>query len=196
MILRVSFVGLMALVFATVVQAVSVRPPNFAELVGSADAIVMGSVTSVESTLRIVDGRSVPFTNVTIAVSETLKGAAKPTVVLHLLGGTVGAQSLRVAGAPAFAVGDQGFFFVQNNGAQVFPLVAIGHGFYRNVRDETTGAEFVARANRAPLRSITEVSAALGPNIPPEARIAAATHALTPAEFAQEIKTEANRHAR
>lgn len=188
--------GCAALAFGAVAQAVTVRPPSFTELVGSADIIVKGNVTALEYSVRTVDGKPVPFTHVTLSVNETLKGPASPRLVLHLLGGTVGGRTVRVGGAPALAVGDRGFFFVQNNGTQFFPLVRVGHGLYRTMWDDFTKTERVLRADYEPLRSVAEVSAALemSHTRPTARRVAAET--LTSYDFVRHIREEVERHAR
>lgn len=178
-----------ALAVSFTARALTVRPPSFTELVASADTIVQGEVTAIESTLHIVNGRPVPFTHVTIAVSETLKGTPTKTAVLQYLGGTIGTQSLRVVGLPEFAVGDRGFFFVQNNGSQFFPLVGAGHGLYRTMHDKSSGTDYVVRANGVPLLSAAGVIAPLTPGVAtfaPESLGAA----LTPTEFSRQIKAE------
>lgn len=188
---------LVPLLFATTSSALTIRPPSFDELVRTADVIIDGEVVQIESVLRTVEGRSVPFTLVTLHVSETLKGQSRANLVLQCLGGTVGNQSLRVVGVPEFVIGDRGFFFVQNNGTQFFPLVGVTHGLYRTVRDEQTGTEIVARENGEPLRSPADVALPLGHLRHRDKTAYGATPeaALSPAMFSSAIKAEVSSHA-
>lgn len=178
------------------VRALTVRPPSFGELVSSADSIVVGEITHVECVPHDVDERPVPFTQVTIAVSETLKGPATASIILQCLGGSIGTESLKVVGVPDLRVGERGFFFVQNNGIQFFPLVGIGHGLYRTVRSEPDGSEHVVRANGEPLRSTADVSAPLAHTATSVTSSRTAAGALTPAEFTQQIRREVARVGR
>lgn len=177
-------------------SATSVVPPSFPELVAEADAIYAGRVTAVEARkLAAPDGSPLIKTFVTFAVERVLKGSARDSVVLELLGGQVGDERLRVSGMPVFAVGDREFVFVQRNGVQYCPLVALGHGRYRVLRDPDSGRDYVARDNRRPLAAVAEVElplhglpAAIGP-----ARAAAPAAALGPETFAAEIAAEVAR---
>lgn len=177
-------------------SATSVVPPSFPELVAEAEAIYSGRVTAVEARrLAAPDGSSVIKTFVTFAIERVLKGAARESVILELLGGRVGDEQLRVSGMPVFAVGDREFVFVQRNGVQYCPLVALGHGRYRVLRDQTSGRDYVARDNRRPLAAVGDVELPLHglPAGAAPARAAAPAAALGPEAFAAEIATEVAR---
>ena len=176
---------LLTLCCALSAPALTVRPPSFEELTRAAEAILVAEVSNLEMKLEPVEGRPVPFTYVTLAVTETLKGPPTATVVLRCLGGQVGENALRVVGVPEFAVGDRGFFFVQNNGTQFFPLVGITHGLYWEIHDAVTGVDFVTRANGAPLHSTADVSRPL-----PDTRQTRTTGGMTSALFREKIKAE------
>ncbi|MES2693423.1 MAG: hypothetical protein V4773_08120 [Verrucomicrobiota bacterium] len=188
------------LLSATVARATTVIPPSFAELVKDADAIHRGTVTAVEA--RRVEGPagsgSFIKTFVTVSIERTLKGAAPAAreVTLEFLGGTVGQDSMIVTGMPKFAVGEREFVFVQKNGTQFCPLVAVMHGRYRVLRDEATAKEFVARDNGAPLSDTAEVGLPMT-SLPAPVRAASAAgaiaRALTPAAFESSITAELDR---
>jgi hypothetical protein len=57
-----------------------------------------------------------------------------------MLGGTVGGETMEVADAPKFKVGDRDILFVENNGTQFVPLVGIMHGRF-HVKKDTTGQD-------------------------------------------------------
>lgn len=188
-----------ALPFCWSAQALTLRPPSFAELVGTAEQIVTGVITRTECEIcEVADGRKVPFTFVTIEVAETLKGPRMASVVLRCLGGTAGGETVQVVGAPQFRVGDSGFFFIHNNGTQFVPLVGINHGCYWNVYDETTGAEIVVRDDGQPLTSIAQVQIPLrhdGRGVSTAAE-SPSRNALSPVQFAEQIKSELARAPR
>ncbi len=184
-------------ILAPSLRATTVIPPTFPELVEKADAIYRGRATAVES--RYVDrpdGSRVIKTFVTVAIDKVLKGPTQPSITLEFLGGRVGEDSLRVTGMPRFTVGTDDYFFVQKNGQQFCPLVAVMHGRYRVVRDEVQGRDYVARDNRAPLTDIAEVGLPMT-ELPAQVRAATATatasRALTPAAFEAGVTSEVQR---
>lgn len=183
---------------APAARATSVIPPSFAELVTEADAIYRGTVAAIEARrVERNDGQgSVIKTFVTFTIDRALKGPARASVTLEFLGGTVGDESLQVQGMPKFAVGDREFVFVQKNGVQFCPLVAMTHGRYRQLRDTATGKDYVARDNRAPLTDTAEVALPMT-TLPAPVRAASAAsaveRALSPAAFESRIATEVDR---
>lgn len=193
--IRLPFLLLGALaLLVPALRATSVVPPTFPELVNEADAIYRGRVTAVEARrVARADGNGdVIKTFVTVAVDKVLKGAAQKDVTLEFLGGTVGDETLTVSGMPKFTVGAQEFVFVQKNGLQFCPLVAVMHGRYKVLRDEAAAREFVARDNGVPLTDVAEVQLPLN-QMPAGIRAAAVARALTPAAFETSIVSEVQR---
>ncbi len=180
--------------------ATTVVPPSFAELVADADAIYRGTVSAVEAR-RVArpDGQgAIIKTFVTVRIEKVLKGPERPEVTLEFLGGTVGDESLVVQGMPKFATGDREFVFVQRNGIQFCPLVAMSHGRYRQLRDATSGRDYVARDNRMPLTDTAEVAlpmTALPGPVRAAAAAAAVSDAFTPADFEAKVSAELARPA-
>jgi hypothetical protein len=179
---------------APLIQATSVIPPSFPELVAEADAIYRGRVSAIES--RRVEqpgGGSAIRTFVTVTVDRVLKGPEKNEVTLDFLGGTVGEETLAVTGMPKFAVGDREFVFVQNNGVQFCPLVGLMHGRYRVLLDEAGTREYVARDNGMPLTDTADVELPMDP-LPGQVRTARAlttkADALSPAAFETSVLAE------
>jgi hypothetical protein len=199
--MRLRFLLPLLLAFASLTRATTVVPPTFPELVGKADAIYRGHVTNVEA--RWVDradgGGKIIKTFVTVAVERVLKGADQPEVTLEFLGGTVGNESLTVSGMPKFKVGQREIVFVQKNGVQFCPLVAMMHGRYRVNRDDATGSEFIARDNGTPLTDVSDVELPLE-QVPAQIRAAtartAAARGLTPAAFEASVVSEVQRPTR
>lgn len=189
---------ILALLFLSpVLRATSVVPPSFAELVGEADAIYRGRVTHVESRrVERTDGGPIIKTFVTFAIERVLKGAEQKEVTLEFLGGTVGTESMTVSGMPKFSTGAHEIVFVQKNGVQFCPLVALMHGRYRIVKDSTTAREHVARDNGAPLTDVADVEKPIV-DLPAAVRAAsdasAAARALTPDAFEASIASEVQR---
>jgi hypothetical protein len=181
-----------------VARATSVIPPTFPELVSESDAIYRGRVTAVQARrVERADGQgSVIKTFVTFAVERVLKGTEQREVTLEFLGGTVGDESMTVAGMPKFNLGAREIVFVQKNGIQFCPLVALAHGRYRVLRDEATGREHIARDNGLPLTNVAEVELPVT-TLPDAVRAASAAsasaRALTPDAFEASITSEVQR---
>lgn len=191
---------LLLLIVAVPCQATSVIPPSFPELVQEADGIYRGQVTDIQAVRTTApDGTPVIKTRVTLALERTLKGAERSAITLEFLGGTLGDESLVVAGMPKFNLGAVEYVFVQRNGVQFCPLVAMGHGRYRVARDATTARDFIARDNGTPLTDLAEVAiplsaqAALPPAIRAAQAASAVARALTPAVFEAGIIAEIQR---
>ncbi len=180
--------SVLALAVSTV-TATTVVPPTFQQLVAQAEFIVRAEVRSLRCEETTYQGHPVIHTYVRIAVRKSLKGNAPATMELRLLGGTVGDRTLEVPGVPKFVPGEQCLLFIENNGRQFCPLVAIMYGRYRVERRVTDGVEIVRRDNGAPLRAVQDVNVPLG-----ESRShfsgASPAETMTLADFENDIATE------
>lgn len=174
-------------------RATSVVPPTFHELVTEAQTIAEGTVTAVQS--RWVDGPqgNVIKTFVTFSVQKTLKGDARDSVTLEFLGGTVGTDTLHVAGMPEFKVGQHEIVFVEGNGVQFCPLVRFGHGRYHVHTDANSHRRFVTRNDDSPLRSVADVQRPTEAAAPSSGQ--SSTTALSSDDFEAQIATEVSHGA-
>lgn len=176
--------------------ATTVEPPDFPKLVARAASVFRGEVVGLRSELVTRGAERAIFTHVTFRVTEVIRGAPLPAeVTLEFLGGTVGDLSLDVAGMPRFEPGAQEIVFVERAGPQICPLVAMGYGRYRVLRD-ATGAEYVARDNGAPLVRLDDVVLPL--TSPALAVLTyrptlAQARPLSPLDFAAAVRSEALR---
>src|SRR2546423_15073441 len=170
------------LIFASSALATTVIPPSFDELVSRAELIFQGSVTDVRSEWTGEGAQRHIMSYVTLKVEDTIKGNPGASVTLRMLGGTVGAETMEVADAPKFKVGDRDILFVENNGTQFIPLVGIMHGRFRVKKDEA-GRDAVFTNEGSPLSDVTQ----LGKN---EAE-ASAGRAISAQNLKQAIHTKA-----
>jgi hypothetical protein len=171
-------------------RATTVNPPEFADLVNQSDYIVRAVVKSVDAKREQTAQGNIIYTYVELDVSEAIAGKPPSPLVLRILGGRVGKKEMILEGAPQFKVGDEDILFVQGNGRQIYPLVAIMHGRYPIQREKDTGREFVARSNQAPLHSIAEVARPIVENGAAQAPalMKSPASALTPSQFVQQIR--------
>jgi len=178
-------------------RATSVIPPSFPELVAEAETIVRGRVTAV--TARRVARTDAPGslikTYVTLSIERVLKGSAQREVTLELLGGSLGQEHLTVTGMPAFNLGARELVFIQRNGAQFCPLVAMGHGRYRVQHDPVSARDVVLRDNGLPLLEPSAVALPLQALPAPvrAAQVAAPGGGLSLESFEASIAAELDR---
>ena len=172
------------------VRATTVVRMTFSEVVGAADVIAVGTVSSIE---QIWDAeQEMPFTAVTFSDLEVLKGEVDSTeLTLRFLGGPApDGLTLVVAGMPQFAARDRAVLFSTGNGVQACPLVGWWQGLYRVVfdagRDVFTVADHVGRDVAAFDGSLGRRVARLSPG-----EEVTAADALTLDEFRTLIQTEA-----
>ncbi len=170
--------------------ATTVTAPAFDSLVSQADYVVRTVVKSVNSEWQVEGANRSIVTKVELTVREVIKGDPPSSLVLEMLGGTMGEITMAVDGVPKFKVGDEDILFIHGNGQQFSPLVGLMYGRYPIVRDSVSGEEIVLRSNGIPLYDTNEVSQPMTPNA---AQIAA--RPLTVSAFADKIRASASQHA-
>lgn len=117
--------------------ATSFQTKDFTSLVREADEIVIGTVTAINA--RRTTKREI-VTDYGFDDLEIIAGMAQgDSLTLTLLGGTVGTDSLMVAGAPKFKHGVRYLVFVAGNGAAMFPLVGGHQGIFQLRKDLVSG---------------------------------------------------------
>lgn len=162
------------------VQATTVIPPTFDELVSKAELIFQGTVTNVRSDWAGEGGKRHIVSYVTFKVEDAIKGSPGASYTIQMLGGTVGGETMAVADGPKFQTGDRDFVFVEHNGEQFIPLVGIMHGRYRIERDEN-GREIVATNAGTPLSDVARIGKE-------DHVVASEKAALSPAQFKAAIQ--------
>lgn len=138
-------------------EATTVNPPAFTDLVNQSDYIVRAVVKSVVSEYAQSGSRKI-FTKVELEVLEVITGAPPQPLVLRMPGGRVGQQEMLVDGVPKFSAGEEHVFFIKGNGQRFCPLVGIMHGNYPIKDDSVTRQRYVARSNGAPLYAESDVA--------------------------------------
>lgn len=168
--------------------ATVVIPPEFPDLVNRSDFIVRAVVKSVDADFAKPGSKKI-VSRVTLEVREVIAGHPPEPLVLRMLGGKIGNREMDIDGAPVFQAGDENILFVHGNGQQFYPLVGMMHGVYPIRYDASRAREFVTRSDHRPLRAVSEVSRPLAIVAAGATTAYDATNALTPAEFAQLIRT-------
>ena len=137
-------------------HATTVIPPTFDQLVGDAELIFEGTVIDVRSQWAGAGAERHIMTHVTFRIEDAIKGAPGKSYTIQMLGGTVDGETMEVADAPRFKVGDRDILFVEHNGTQFIPLVGIMHGRF-HVQTEAGGRDVVAKDNGAFLADVAKL---------------------------------------
>jgi hypothetical protein len=123
-------VWLLAICWATSSWALTAVPRTFAELVGRADWVLIGTVTQVTSAVEAKGMRI--YTYVTLADLEVIKGEWHDTeYVLRVSGGVVDQRGEVYPGLPQFEEGKRYILFIQGNFSALFPVVGLHQGVFR-----------------------------------------------------------------
>ena len=194
LVFRWLFLVASGVVLADRIEATTVIPPDFDQLVNESDYVIRSVVKSVTTEYRpSASGRKI-VTKVELEVHEVVAGTPPAQVVLELLGGRVGDEEMVVEGSPRFQVGDEDILFVSGNGRTVCPLFAMMHGRYPIMKEAATGREYMARSNRVPLMSTSDVALPMGQGATGtlQLRLASPAQALPPGEFVQQVKAAIN----
>ena len=129
-------VWLLAIGWTTSSWALTAVPRTFAELVGRADWVLIGTVTQVTSAVAVRGERI--YTYVTLADLEVIKGEWHDTeYVLRVSGGVVDQRGEVYSGLPQFEAGKRYILFVQGNFSALFPVVGLHQGMFRVEWDPT-----------------------------------------------------------
>ena len=134
-------VGVCCVLVIGTAGAISFEARDFDALAGEAEQIVIGTVTATNP--RRTGEREI-VTDYRFDDLKILKGMV-PTgsLTLTMLGGTVGTDTLAVAGAPKFQRGKRYLVFVTGNGSVMFPLVGGHQGIFQMRTDAASGVSRV-----------------------------------------------------
>jgi len=130
---------------------------TFDQLAERAATIVVSTVTSRRSEWENYGASRLIVTKVTLAVEQTLKGSAPRTLVVEVLGGTIGDQTLHVSHVPSFKVGDRDVLFLNGALHAVSPVVGSDQGRFRVMNEAATGNARILDAGFTPLVSTADI---------------------------------------
>lgn len=130
----------MALLVASI-EATTVAPLSFEQLVSASSSVVYGRVSEVRSQWT-ADRRFIESV-VSVEVIKGLKGGAGETISFTVPGGQVGRYLNVIPGAPAFTAGDLAVFFLTAHGPRLPVTTGLTQGIYRVQRDASSGALLV-----------------------------------------------------
>ncbi len=126
---------------AASVEAITVAPLSFAQLVSQSSAVVYGRVSEVRPQWT-ADRRFIESV-VSIDVIKGMKGGAGATIAFTVPGGQVGRYRNVIPGAPMFAPGDLAVVFLTAHGPRLPVTTGLTQGIYRVRPDASSGALMV-----------------------------------------------------
>lgn len=129
-------------------SATVVLPADFATVVTESGVIVHGRVVSVDS--HLAGPQRVIESVVTLAVVQSLKGAAAATVAFRVPNGQVGRFRRVLVGAPEFSEGDEVVVFLQGRPPALPSVFGLNQGLYRVRRDAAARAMVLPPRRAAP----------------------------------------------
>jgi hypothetical protein len=135
--------AIMSLALISSASATTVLPISEEELTKRATVIAMGVVEDVRSEYA-TDGSTI-YTYIDVKVSRTLKGDVPDgTLKLRQLGGTVGDETVLLAGAPDYMIGEEFLIFAGPFiRTDYFGVLGIFYGRYDIGTDPSTGRKTV-----------------------------------------------------
>ena len=113
-------------------------------LVRGSSGIVIGQVQDQRSYWN--EERTAILTDVTVSVSDVLKGDAAGVVTLTQFGGEVGGFRYEIAGSPMFRPGEEVLLFLWRDSRGRTQVNGLGQGKFDISRDGATGERLLQRA--------------------------------------------------
>ena len=139
--LLLAFLG--ACLLAVTASATQVIHKSVQQLGSESVAVVRGQVTDIHSFWN--DSHTKIFTEVTVAVAETYKGAAAPTVRVLQLGGVVDNVKVTVHGALQWRLDEEVLMFLEPYRQGAYHVSGFSQGKFQIEHDKQTGKPFVRR---------------------------------------------------
>jgi hypothetical protein len=152
-----AIVLLAALLAAGRANSTTVIAMTFDELLADAEEVFVGQVVDQRSAWEESrSGRSI-VTLVTFRVERVLKGSPRIQATVEFLGGTIGDDTMRVAGVPQFRIGDRDVLFLSGVIRPVSPVVGVMQGRFRVIRDPERGIDTVRSFGGEAIASLDDV---------------------------------------
>jgi len=120
------------ILLSTPLQATTVAPADFTEMVNGSQVIVHGAVVDVRA--QASGGRGTIETLITVTVVTALKGHAPSAVVFRVPGGQIGRYRRVMVGAPTFTPGEEVVLFLSGHAPAMPMPFGLHQGVYRVAR--------------------------------------------------------------
>ncbi len=125
-----------------------VAPVSLADRARGAERVVVGRVTAVSPRWDTNEfGDRLIVSAVRVAVDETLRGPAQPTVDVDVEGGTIGETTLHVSDLEPMSMGDRAVFYLRRTGRGAFVPHLRGQGLLKLDRGDRVRGSTVTLAD-------------------------------------------------
>lgn len=143
-------------VFLPRAEATTLKRLDLDDLTAESSAVVYGKI--VAKRVEWNSSRSMIFTVYTVLADQYLKNALGPVFELHEPGGELDGLGMRVAGVPAFSVGQEAVLFVWTDKRGQHQVTGFEQGSFPVRIDPQTGTKVVDR--------VVRVGSVRTPNLP------------------------------
>jgi len=143
-VLHFFFVGIVLAMTTSLASATTIVTRTPEQLAQESALVVDGKVTGVRTYWN--DAHSKIFTEATVAVDGTHKGAAASSLRIVQLGGVVGNVRMTAHGALAWKTGEEVLLFLEPSGTGAYQVAGFSQGKYTIERDTRSGKAFVRQA--------------------------------------------------
>jgi hypothetical protein len=134
---RSACVLLSLFLLATSIDATTIAPLSFEQLVKESASVVYGRVSDVRA--QWTPDRRFIESIVSVEILKDLKGHARSTIQFTMPGGQVGRYLNVIPGAPVLAEGELAVFFLTAHGARLPVTTGLTQGVFRVQRDARSG---------------------------------------------------------
>lgn len=136
-------------------EATTVLPMDVTELSDQADFVFTG--TAVQTKVLLSNDGNFPFTFVTFAVNDVLKGSTRGRqITLRFDGGMLGDSGVEVDGMPRFEQGESYLLFVRGNGSVGCPVLGWWQGQFRYGREPRSNKRILLDSAGAAVEGIAQ----------------------------------------
>lgn len=132
---------IVAIVQTARVDAVTVVPMTFEQLVSEASVVVYARVAGVRGQWT-ADRRAIDSV-ITLEALQYLKGDLGPALLMRLPGGEAGGTINVIPGAPSLRAGELAVLFLKARGPALLTTLGLGQGIFRVGRDAGSGRMLV-----------------------------------------------------
>lgn len=127
------------------------------DMISRAPDIVVATVSSRRSEWEFHGASRLIVTKVTLEVEQRLKGSAPRTLVVEVLGGTIGDETQRLSHVPEFRVNDRDVLFLHGRQRAASPVVGSDQGRFRVIAESGSGVARVLNYGFEPLQSVAQI---------------------------------------
>lgn len=142
-----AFIALfMVIALVSQAGAASIEKLSLNTIVEQSKDILSGKVINVENRMVNENGKNIPYTYVTVAVNEDIKGnLTGDTYTFRCRGGRVPEKNLvyKIGGMPEFTEGQEVFLFLDSSGANYSPIIGFYQGRFNLKVNKSTGIKQV-----------------------------------------------------